>query len=185
MKQTGYKLKNRLLTKINLLLGTLIALLGIGCKSQKVVIEKQEIGDTVSVIEENNRIVAMYGIPSAKYVIEGAITNRSNEPLEGKQVIVHTNTYSIDTLYTNNDGRFESSSYGFPTDSVTIEVNDPEHLYESTQKKAAVVYDDKKDTWNYGTGKVSVNIHLQKTKSDMSQIRVKYGIPHSSVPTKE
>jgi putative lipoprotein (rSAM/lipoprotein system) len=61
-------------TKINILLGGLIAILS-GCNTPKKAVT-------------NPKVVAIYGVPYASYDISGTVLNKKNKPIEGAEVVI-------------------------------------------------------------------------------------------------
>ena len=108
------KLTNCFLLRINLLLGTLVGLLT-GCSSKRVNANTAE-----------DQIMAMYGIPVATYQVSGTVERADKKPLPNADVVVKGyKNFPIDTLHTNDNGKYEATIEGWPNDTLNFVATDP------------------------------------------------------------
>lgn len=169
-------MRQRLLSRANIVLGAIITLLGVGCKSQKAGTLSDNARQETAIQPADTHVAVMYGVPNARYRIEGDIV-AENSPAKDVQVTIRTNSYAADTVYTDEQGHFENISEGFPTDSVEVTVTDPHNRYLPATEKSAVEYNGKNGDWDYGTGTATFRISLRNKERDLQNIRVKYGVP--------
>lgn len=110
-------------SKINWILGSLIALLG-GCRAPQKTIQQE--------------VVTLYGIPYATYDISGKVINKQRKPIEGASVTVkgYRNTSMGEMVQTNEKGMFHITASDFPTDTINIVVSTPNAI-DSVQHKTS------------------------------------------------
>lgn len=78
----------------------------------------------------------MYGSPNAEWTVKGKVTDEDNNPVPGLQVVlgdrldngegpVSNETYrTLDTLRTQADGTYSVSRYGFPVQTLQVDIHD-------------------------------------------------------------
>ncbi|NDV95679.1 hypothetical protein D0T84_12250 [Dysgonomonas sp. 521] len=95
------------------------------------------------------RFVAMYGTPSAKFVIDGKVVNKNNKPVSGLKVAVghvylsgdgSNMTHYADSINTSTDGAFRVAIYDFPADQKFV------IRYEGTESPESSFYGVTTDT---------------------------------------
>lgn len=94
-------------SKINWILGSLIALLG-GCRAPQKTIQQE--------------VVTLYGVPYATYDISGKVINKQRKPIEGASVTVkgYHNTSMAEMVQTDEKGMFHITASDFPTQSISL-----------------------------------------------------------------
>lgn len=170
--------KLKILTSINLLLASLIALTGVGCKSQKA--KKGKDNKQLEVTEEqsmtNEPIECMYGVPNARYAIKGEVLNADGKALRGMRVIAHLapdDAREIAVAETAKDGSFELSYSGFPVDKLYITVLGEPAV--TVMQEINLQGGDGK--WDLGEGNLSGIIITVPTHNTNQPPVVKYGVP--------
>ncbi len=150
-------MKAKILTKINLLLGSLLAMLGFGgCV-------RVEYGTPI--VEYGAPVVEKYGVPSADFRVEGVVTDESAKVLEEIEVkvTIPSDDYT-GVCYTDEMGHYVFSAIGFPSDSVKVVASDVvngEYLPDSAV--VALDYDrTNADEWYNGDETAIVNFVLKK-----------------------
>lgn len=152
------KFQHYLLRQFNFCLSALIAFLGIGCRSQKKLVNTDT--DTMPLRPiEHEIIMCKYGVPSATHIVQGSIL----PPKQGVQVLISTTPYQTDTLLTDAQGKVEGKYRSFPTDSVTVTVIDPAQPADSVSTRMPVVEHDQGDGWN-STDHIHFEITLPQNK---------------------
>jgi putative lipoprotein (rSAM/lipoprotein system) len=138
-------------TKINILLGGLIAILS-GCNTPKKAVT-------------NPKVVAIYGVPYASYDISGTVVNKKHEPIADAKVIIkgYNNQVIGDTIITNKEGEFELQSSTFPTANINIVVVDgrDETVKDSVQHKTSYVKEQEGRGFYHGECKIETKIKLK------------------------
>lgn len=138
--------------RINIIIGTFIALLS-GCKpSQKAIMQQQQV-------------VTLYGVPYATYHIQGTVTDPNKQPLKDMQVVVKGYKRQVigDTVTTNKDGAFDTTISDFPTDTLHIVVQDPSDNYKADSTVIALPKAAPNANGFYrGEHHVETNIQLNK-----------------------
>ncbi len=141
--------------------------------------------------DPDNPIICMYGTPTAHYVIKGKVVNPQGKGVSRVQVIVSEQEFAYaprpgvildeprgirpvhDTLYTDEQGKFETWQTYFPIDTIRyrLKINEDgcHPLYESDSLKVTFLKQDlsKGDgVWNLGKNIQEVKITLQPKKED-------------------
>ncbi len=113
------ELRKRFLNRLNLWLGSLIAILT-GTACDPVVLPTYGVPP----------VEAMYGpMPAPMFVVSGEVHNEAKEPLHKMQVVIDCNYLEKnDTLYTH-EGTFGKAYDAIPQ-TVTITVNDTTNVYQ-------------------------------------------------------
>ena len=150
-------IKKYLLSKINVLLGAVLVLLGYSSCSEK---------------EEDHAY--LYGCPYAYYTVEGAVYNREGKPLEGKRVIQKfiipddaSFMYYPDTVQTGADGSYLFQDISNVVESVRIIVEDPQGAYAPDSVDLMLTLtDEKKEGWCQGTLVGKADFHLKEYLPD-------------------
>lgn len=147
-------LRNRLLTRINICLGSLIALLtGLtGCES---------FGGE-----------CMYGTPSVDLQVKVGVRNLADQPLKDIQLTINPDPEWMmgNIFYTDTEGRFTTQySKIFPPEQVIIEANDTTGTYKPKTDTVSVKFlGDSQDAWYRGTAIAESNIYLIKYPDEPS-----------------
>lgn len=180
------KIKNIFLRKINMLLTSMVAALGVvGCATNKVVTRQSSVSDNDNQqddkleeirVSEERQVVCMYGVPRARYVVEARVIDEAGYPIVEKNVTVMASYEKID-IKTDSTGMFSLTFDGFPAEQIKFVIDDDETYTEK------VVYDaESQDVWNRGTATMKVTIVVDKNKNEVQTIppiMVKYGVPHT------
>lgn len=107
------KLPNRILLRLNLLLGAIIGLLT-GCGSKRLEANTE------------SQMMVMYGIPVASYSVSGTVQSADRKPVKNAEVVVKGyKNFPIDTLHTNAHGQYRGTIEGWPNDTLNIVAQDP------------------------------------------------------------
>lgn len=143
------KIRLRVLARVNVLLGAVLALFGCGSK-RAVAVE--------------NQVVCLYGVPTATYKVSGKVTNEKHKPLQGVQVVVKGyNNYPItDTLRTDHKGRYAADYTGYPADSLNIVVTDPSGEYKADSTQIEVPWQEGASAFDQGEQTFKQNVQLKK-----------------------
>lgn len=177
------QLRKTLVSRMNMLLATMIAALGVvGCSHQKAAARQQkktaEEEQQVAVEElqsgsEQELMVCMYGVPRAQYNIQGVVKTPDGKPLIRKEIVVSVAREKI-RVETDEAGMFKLNFDGFPADEMTVEIDGEAY----TEK---ITYDgEPKDAWDRGpaTMKVQIIHSSQQVNQNIERpIMVKYGVP--------
>lgn len=139
----------RLLAQMNVLIGSLLALLGCSTARRATV---------------SDRIVCLYGVPTATYKVSGTVINTSGKPLEGMQVVVkgYKNKPVTDAVSTDSKGRYAADYTGFPADTLNIVVHDPDGTYATDSVQLAVPWQEGASTFEQGEQTFEQDIQLRK-----------------------
>ena len=155
------KIKNWILSKLNVLLGSVLALLGFSnCSS----------------VDDPFNPVCLYGTPYTMYDEKGAVLNTEGEKLEGMNVTVkevrtptdaseYEYSHVLDETTTGKDGKYASthrwSSYGELKMRVVVE--DPNGVYAADSAEVALTCTDEgRGDWCAGTDKGTADFKLKK-----------------------
>ena len=134
-------MKTKILNKINLLLTTLVSMLGFSC-----------------CLTSCNE----YGVPYANFVLEGRVINEEKEPLENMQVV--TKSYWVnDIFYTPADGKFLRTYNGIMDKEFMISVTDTSGVYQSVTVNIQANYTGGKD-WYMGSDRANIEFVLKKNE---------------------
>ncbi len=166
------QLKWRVLTRMNLLIASLIAFLGIGgCKHQKAVVQPAASDEISEPAEPERPIMLKYGVPRAGYNVNGTVVNSNGEP-EQRKVLISTRSDMENALEveTDADGRFSTHFDGFPADSMYFKVEGVDQVAQP------IVYGEEGDGFNRGETLTSVVITVPADPNN-GRILVKYGVP--------
>ena len=112
--------------KINLILGSLIALLS-GCKAPQKTVQQQEV-------------IALYGVPYATYDVSGKVVDQKKKPIADAKVVVKGYQHHAisDTLRTDDKGHFSTTISDFPTDTIWVVAEDQHtQATDSTEHKTS------------------------------------------------
>ncbi|MDE6340967.1 MAG: radical SAM-associated putative lipoprotein [Muribaculaceae bacterium] len=145
------KSKFRLSAMLSPLWVALLALLGYSC--------------------ENN--ADMYGTPYGEWEIKGEVTDEDNKPVADARILViypEMNSSQFDSpefedcwVMTDKSGRYISENGGFPsTLKVVCIPDDPVLRSDSTMVELKYSGKKKKDPWNWGSAKATVDFKLKK-----------------------
>lgn len=143
------RIRLRLLAQINVLIGSLLALLG--CSTAK----RPAVGDP---------IICLYGVPTATYKVSGTVSDTHGKPLEGMQVVVkgYKNQPITDTLPTDRKGRYAADYTGFPADTLNIVVHDPNGTYAADSVQVAVPWQEGASVFEQGEKTFKQDLQLKK-----------------------
>ena len=143
------KIRLRVLARVNVLLGAVLALFGCGSK-RAVAVE--------------NQIVCLYGVPTATYKVSGKVTNEKHKPLQDVQVVVkgYKNYPITDTLRTDHKGRYAADYTGYPADSLNIVVTDPSGEYKADSNQIEVPWQEGASVFDQGEQTFKQNVQLKK-----------------------
>jgi len=143
------KIRLRVLARVNVLLGAVLALFGCGSK-RAVAVE--------------NQIVCLYGVPTATYKVSGKVTNEKHKPLQDVQVVVkgYKNYPITDTLRTDHKGRYAADYTGYPADSLNIVVTDPSGEYKADSTQIEVPWQEGASAFDQGEQTFKQNVQLKK-----------------------
>lgn len=171
----------KVIQKVNMILTSLIAALGVvGCTQQKAVLKQNNtISDeqTESTAEEiqisqEQQIMCMYGVPRAQYIVHGIVEDGNGSPLSNKEIVLQVGYDKIHIL-TDESGIFNLNFDGFPVEDMSFEIDGKTY----TEK---VTYDGESiDAWDRGKATMEVKITLLENKpiSTEQRVMVKYGVP--------
>jgi len=143
------KVRLRVLTRVNVLFGALLALLGFGCGGCAV----------------------KYGSPYATYHYEGSVTNEQQQPLKDIQVIIKAPKYNnepiVRPVFTEEDGRFRGETWGETTiDTLNVVFTDTAQVYREDSTQVVVKWEKSKEDWCVGECEFEVNMQLKKNTED-------------------
>lgn len=175
------KLRNTILSRINMALAYLIAALGVtGCKQQHTVIRSegaQADTDTLtaSIPAYSNEVICMYGLPRASYKVAAHIERESQKPIQAKVYVSTSHEQEGVEMTSISDGTFTASFDGFPVDTLYFTVHTPSGEYSFSEK---LEYPSPIDEWNWGTATPKVHFVIPE-----NEIRIKYGVPLPSGKT--
>lgn len=143
------KIKLQFLAQINVLIGVLLTFLGCGTTKQRPV---------------SDRVMCLYGVPTATYKMSGTVTNQQRRPISNAQVVVkgYKNRAITDTLTTDKKGRYQTEYTGFPTDTLNIVVTDPNGIYSTDSVQVPVPLSETNSVFDQGVQDIKTNIKLQK-----------------------
>lgn len=143
-------LHQNLLRRLNQLFGSIIALLGFSMCS------------TSQSINGNGEVMAMYGVPSAEYHINGTVKDAdTKQPVDSMRVVVQITDYEKDTLYTDGNGHYAVDGRKWPSDAATIQVDDERGRYQSESKTVNLVFEGNADSWFKGTTNTTVDFDVK------------------------
>ncbi|MBR1928801.1 MAG: carboxypeptidase regulatory-like domain-containing protein [Paludibacteraceae bacterium] len=188
------KIKIALLNRINLLIGTLIALLGVGCKHNKVAtnsVKDDKITKTqtqgadaqdekiVNPMREE-MLVCKYGVPRAEVALTGVVRDKNGKPMA--DIIVealdkHENM--IDMTRTDGEGRYTIIRSIFPVDSIIISISDELDRIEPQEKAFPLEYKNEIDEWERGNAAITFDFIVVPKRIDRPK---KYGVPYRPKP---
>lgn len=156
-------LKKHFLQQCNLILGSILALLGFSSCDEEGVLPGR-----------GGNEVCLYGTPYAKYDVHGAVLNTEGKQLEGMNVIIKEvfegSDFSpyigiLDSLKTNQDGSYQGKGRweDFHKSTMRVVVEDPsgEYAADSTEVNLKRTNKDK-DAWCGGTDTGTANFTLKK-----------------------
>ena len=146
------KSKFRLSAMLSPLWFALLALLGYGC---------------------DNNGELMYACPYGSWEIKGEVTDEENKPVADARILViypEMNSSQFDSpefedcwVMTDKSGRYISENGGFPsTLKVVCIPDDPVLRSDSTMVELKYSGKKKKDPWNWGSAKATVDFKLKK-----------------------
>ncbi len=146
--------KTKLRIWVNSLIGFILGLFGISCFS-----------------------CAMYGVPTGDLVFKCNVSNETNEPLKGMQVVrrggwkdgagrMNWDEWAeADTLYTDEEGNVYRFRKGeFPVTLQKVIVNDTTGEYQSDSTIFEVKYKGGYGSWYEGTATLDAKFTLRKRK---------------------
>ncbi|MBQ8100994.1 MAG: hypothetical protein IJ169_06890 [Paludibacteraceae bacterium] len=169
----------RFLSRMNMLLASLIAALGIGgCKQQKTVAPNNTTDDTnarpVVKAAEDDAPVCMYGVPNARFEVSGRVEDTNHKPLQTR-VGIGTMKGEIQYIVeTQADGTFRTEFSGFPVHIVYFTVMLPEGEYTFAKQ---LTYGEPVSTWDRGTASADTVLVVPARRKSEPEIKVKYGVP--------
>lgn len=143
------KFRYKLLARVNVLLGAVLALFGCGSKRAAAV---------------ENQVVCLYGVPTATYKVSGTVTNEKHKPLQDVQVVVkgYKNYPITDTIRTDNKGRYAADYTGYPADSLNIVVTDSSGEYKADSIQVEVPWQEGASAFDQGEQTFKQNVQLKK-----------------------
>ena len=135
----------RVLAQVNVLLGAVLALFGLGCGGCAV----------------------KYGSPYATYEYEGSVTNEQQQPLKDIQVTVKAPKYNnepiAESVFTEEDGRFRGNTWEETTiDTLNVVFTDTTQVYQADSTQVVVKWQKSKEDWCVGECEFEVNMQLKK-----------------------
>lgn len=117
---------------------------------------------------DNNVIATGYGVPHATFEASGVVTNKKGKPLPNIRVTIGAQRgYEYPDVYTDEDGHYRLDDPNlFPTDSMSIVVEDESGRYAKDSVRVAVDYDRSQvpadDYWDHGAGTIHQDFELKK-----------------------
>lgn len=138
------RLKLKVLARLNVLLGAVLALFG--CESCSM--------------------PCLYGTPSATFMFKGKVVNEEREPL--KDIHVTVKGYGNERMHysdmvTGADGQYSDTLYVFPYDTLNVVFTDTTQVYQADSTRVVVKWDeDKQGEWDMGAYEFEVSMQLKK-----------------------
>lgn len=182
---------NKIRERINLLIGGILAALGIGATGCDVFDNFRIISDDITIpdkedsvevivckygvpsdtIKEESQpqdpdtgdVVCMYGVPSARFRIQGSVSDRATgKALDKIQVMIDTRSMQ-ETVLTNEDGVYEfKTDWIFPSDSVFVTFTDTQDEYQEQRVGEAMEYHGGTGPWDSGEADMRIDAQLEK-----------------------
>lgn len=150
-------MKTKILNRINILLGALLTMLGMGgCMRVKYGPEPMY-----------GVPVEKYGVPTAEFHVQGKVVDEADEPLQNITIRIEPKTTGERfSAVTNEEGKYSIVQNAFPADSVKVVAEDLRlDAYKADSVMVAVQYDrTNADEWFEGEASAEVNFQLKKTK---------------------
>ena len=139
------KIRLRVLARVNVLLGAVLALFGLGCEG----------------------CAKKYGSPYATYQYEGSVTNEQQQPLKDIQVTIKAPKYNNEPIarpvFTEEDGRFRGETWGETTiDTLNVVFTDTTQVYQTDSTQMVVKWEKSREEWCAGECEFEVNMQLKK-----------------------
>lgn len=143
------KMRLWVLARVNVLLGALLALLGLGCGG----------------------CAEKYGSPYATYQYEGSVTNEQQQPLKDIQVTIKAPKYNnepiAEPVFTEEDGRFRGNTWEETAiDTLNVVFTDTTQVYREDSTQVVVKWEKSKEEWCAGECEFEVNMQLKKNTED-------------------
>lgn len=143
------KVRLRVLTRVNVLLGAVLALFGLGCGG----------------------CAEKYGSPYATYQYEGSVTNEQQQPLKDIRVTIKAPKYDnepiVSPVFTEEDGRFRGTAWDMTTlDTLNVVFTDTTQVYREDSTQVVVKWEKSKEEWCVGECEFEVNMQLKKNTED-------------------
>jgi len=164
-------MKKRFLERINAILASVIAFLGVGQSAYSQHFSKE--------------VMCKYGVPHAEHIVTGKVTSSNGKPLKDMEVEIQISQLNIDRVVTDENGNFEIRQLGFPGEEATIVVSDPQGKFEADTVKLPIEYTSQ-DAWNRGTVTLNTSIKMRRKDIQIEPIvREKnpiiclYGVPNA------
>lgn len=139
------KVRLRILAQVNVLLGAVLALFGLGCGGCAV----------------------EYGSPYATYEYEGSVTNEQQQPLKNIRVTVKAPKYNNEPIagpvFTEEDGRFHGKAWDMCTfDTLNVVFTDTTQVYREDSTQVVLKWQKSTEEWCVGECEFEVNMQLKK-----------------------
>lgn len=117
-------------------------------------------------------IICLYGTPTATFHVKGKVTNESQQPLQGKRVILKPlmsdgteyDYHFNDTLRTDADGSYDQTKHFNPIKSLRVVCDDPDGEYEADSTTVELKYKDGDGEWNRGVAEAEADFTLKEKK---------------------
>lgn len=147
-------MKAKFLTRVNALIGLILALFGFGC---------------ASCVKYGAPPLVKYGSPYSTLEATGKVTDENAKPIENIRVRIKTKSGSeLHEIYTDADGEYATGTLGgsLYLDSIYIVASDTADVYAPDSVRVKVTYDksgvDKDDSWNQGAASIYQDFQLKK-----------------------
>lgn len=115
--------------------------------------------------------ICLYGSPTASHQIKGKVQNEGKSPIPGIQVIIqqqrNRQSYSLDTLRTNDQGEFDFSWGGSMAEeeyrAIFHDVDGEAYggIFESDSIDFKTIQTEKGEGWYQGKGEATVEMTLK------------------------
>lgn len=117
-------------------------------------------------------LICLYGTPMATFHVKGKVTNESQQPLQGKRVILKPlfsdgteyDYHFNDTLRTDAEGSYDQTTHFSPIKSLRVVCEDPDGKYEADSTTVELAYKDGDGAWDRGTAEAEANFTLKEKK---------------------
>ena len=124
-------------------------------------------------VSSSRQVMAMYGVPSGSFEINGRVKNLKSKSIRGIEVEVQDmQNRTLGVAVSKKDGSFDINYRGWPHQEVYLIVRDVDGKYrgEYCTDTTLVKLDYPKEGWNRGETKISEEIVL-KYKSERKNRR--------------
>jgi len=113
-----------------------------------------------------------YGTPYAEFEIKGVVTDGQGEPLKGIEVRCNEVYISMETVYTDAEGRFVLSDGSFPTNSISLDFKDIDGELNGGEFETKTVevslekIADGNGNWDFGFYGAEVEVQMSLKESE-------------------